>query len=58
MNSTIVSMEKIQLNIKVTPVLKDKIQDIAHRENAPVSKIILSALANKYPELLDDILKH
>lgn len=58
MNSTITTMDKIQLNIKVTPVLKDKIQDIAQRENAPVSKIILSALANKYPELLDDILKH
>ena len=51
-------MGRIQLPIKVTPELRDKLQQIAKREGLPVSKIILTSLANKYPELTETILKH
>ena len=50
-------MEKTQLNIKLTEELKDKLQDIARNENMPVSKIVMSSLASKYPELVDLIIK-
>jgi predicted transcriptional regulator len=50
-------MEKTQMNIKLSDELKIKLQEIAKRENMPVSKIVMSSLASKYPELVDLIIK-
>ena len=52
------NMDKILLTIKMTPDLKEKLQQIADREGLPVSKVVLGALASKYPELVDKIVRH
>lgn len=51
-------MNKTMLTIRITQELKDELQEIAAKENMPVSKVVLSALAKQYPDLLDEILKH
>lgn len=50
-------MEKTQINIKLSDELKNKLQDIARQENMPVSKVIMTSLATRYPELIELIIK-
>lgn len=57
-SDTLTAMDKLLLTIKITPGLKDKLQDIAEREHLPVSKVVLGSLASKYPELVDEIVRH
>lgn len=57
-NDIIATMEKIGINIKMTPELREALQDIAKREGIPVSKVVLVSLAEKYPELVPLIIKH
>ena len=52
------NMDKTQFNIKMTAELKEKLQEISIRDQLPVSKIIFTSLAVKYPELVDYIIKH
>lgn len=54
----VTNVEKILLTIKMSPGLKEKLQTIADREGLPVSKVVLGALASKYPELVDEIVRH
>lgn len=57
-NDILVQMEKIGINIKMSPELRNALQEIAQREGLPVSKLVLTSLAEKYPELVPLILKH
>lgn len=57
-NDILVQMEKIGINIKMSPELRQALQEIAQREGLPVSKLVLTSLAEKYPELVPLILKH
>lgn len=59
MNSTITTMEKRnQLNIRLSNELRIAIQELADKENIPVSKLVLVSLAKQYPELNDLVLRH
>lgn len=58
MSSTITSVDRIAINLRLSAELKNAIQDIARQEGLPVSKLILVSLAKQYPELNDLILKH
>lgn len=59
MNSTITGMEKRnQLNIRLSNELRIAIQELADKENIPVSKLVLVSLAKQYPELNDLVLRH
>ena len=57
-NDMIMQMDKTVVNIKMSEELKMALQEIAIREGLPVSKLILTSLAEKYPELVSLILKH
>jgi len=52
------NMKKTQFNIKMTAELKEKLQEIAIRDQMPVSKIIFTSLAVRHPELVEYIIKH
>lgn len=58
MNSTITSMERIAINIRVSSELRDALGELARKEGMPVSKLVLVSLAKQYPELNDIVLKH
>jgi len=58
MNSTITTMERIAINIRLNAELRDAIQAIAKKEGIPVTKLVLISLAKQYPELNDLVLKH
>lgn len=51
-------MDRIAINIRLKPELRDAIQAIAQKEGIPVSKLILVSLAKQYPELNDLVLRH
>ena len=56
--STITSMDRIAINLRLSAELRDALQALAKREGIPVTKLIMVALAKQYPELNDIILKH
>lgn len=59
MNSTITNMKKDQLiQIKVTPELKQALEQLATEQNIATSRLLLIAVAKQYPELVDLVLKH
>ncbi len=58
-SDTITGMnEKTLVTFKMSPSLKQKINDIAARENLTTTKLILLALVEKYPELNEEMLRN
>jgi len=57
-NDILVQMERTLITIKISRELHTKLSEIAQREGLPVSKLVLTSLAEKYPELVPIILKH
>ena len=57
-NDILIPMDRTVINIKISGELKEALQEISEREGLPVSKLVLTSLAVKYPELVDLIIKH
>ncbi len=57
-NDTIIKMKEVYIQVRITKELQAKLQEISDREGLPVTKMVLTSLAQKYPELVDIILKH
>lgn len=46
------------IQVKISKDLQLALQELSRREGLPVSKLVLTSLAEKYPELIPIILKH
>lgn len=57
-NGIVISMDKTAITIRMSEELLLALQEVATREGLPVSKLVLTSLAEKYPELVPLILKH
>lgn len=57
-NDIVVSMDKTAITLRISEELRLALQDVGAREGLPVSKVILTALAEKYPELVPLIIRH
>lgn len=57
-NGIVISMDKTAITIRMSEELRLALQEVATREGLPVSKLVLTSLAEKYPELVPLILKH
>ena len=57
-NDIVISMDKTAITIRMSEELRLALQEVATREGLPVSKLVLTSLAEKYPELVPIILKH
>lgn len=57
-NDIVISMDKTAITLRISEELRLALQDVGAREGLPVSKVILTALAEKYPELVPLIIRH
>lgn len=46
------------IQVKISKELQKALQELAQVQGLPVSKLVLTSLAEKYPELVPIILKH
>lgn len=56
-NDTLKTMKDDVINIRVSKELKKALQDISDKEYLPISRVVLRALLEKYPDLLDIVTK-
>jgi uncharacterized protein (DUF1778 family) len=58
-NDTMQTMQKDAfIQVKISKELQKALQELAQVQGLPVSKLVLTSLAEKYPELVPIILKH
>lgn len=58
-NDILTTMKKeAWIQLRISKELQKALQDISQREGLPITRVVLSALAKQYPELVDIILKN